>query len=375
MIINKAYKFRIYPTDEQQARLAVEFGCARFVWNHALNLRQAVHAELAENMNNVSMSKHLTFLKNTETYGWLKNASSSPITQKLIDLDAAYNNFFKGRASFPKFKKKAHKQSVRFQLDQRNIMNNYRAGELLKLPKLGEIDVKWTRIPKGIPKMATVSQESSGKYFISFSCAEEQVLLPMTGRTVGVDVGIKDVIVTSDGYHSGAPKFTYANARKLRREQRKLSKKAKGSNGWKKQRVKVAKVHEHIASCRKDFLHKETTKMVEQYDVICLEDLNVKGMLKNRKLSKAIADVGIFELNRQLEYKAAWYGKTVVKISRWFPSTKMCSGCGQLHVMKLSDRTMICDCGVSLDRDENAAINIKAEGISVLAGGVPNQLV
>ena len=375
MKVNKAYKFRIYPTAKQAAQLAVEFGCARFVWNHALGLRQVVYAELKENMNYVGLNKHLTFLKKTNRYGWLKDASSSPITQKLIDLDTAYTNFFKGRAKFPKFKKKSHKQSIRYQLDQRNIMSNYRAGELLKLPKLGSIDIKWSQVPAGVPKMATVSKDPSGKYFISFSCEIEQVLLPKTEKTVGIDVGIKDVIITSDGYHSGAPRFTYKNARKLKHEQKKLSKKTKGSAGYKKQRVKVAKVHERIANSRRDFLNKETTKLIQAYDVICLEDLNVKGMLKNRKLSKAVADVGIFELNRQLKYKADWYGKEIAVISRWFPSTKMCSACGQLHDMPLSKRTMNCDCGFTLDRDENAAINIKAAGIAVLAGGVLYQPV
>lgn len=375
MKVNKAYKFRLYPTPKQAEQLAVEFGCARFVWNHALGLRQVVYANLNENMNYVGLNKHLTFLKKTDTYSWLKDATADMLTQKLIDLDTAYNNFFKKRAKFPKFKKKNHKQSIRYKLDQRNIMNNYRAGEMLKLPKLGLMDIRWSQVPAGVPKMATVSKDPSGKYFISFSCEIEQVLLPKTGKSVGIDVGIKDVIITSDGYHSGAPKFTYKNARKLKRAQRKLSKKTKGSAGYKKQRVKVAKIHEHIANSRRDFLNKETTKLVQAYDVICLENLNVRGMLKNRKLSKAIADVGIFELNRELKYKADWYGKQISVISRWFPSTKMCSACGQLHDMPLSKRIMVCDCGLVLDRDENAAINIKTVGETGLAGGVPYQPV
>jgi putative transposase len=182
--------------------------------------------------------------------------------------------------------------------------------------------------------------------------------------------------VSSDVYYSGAPKFTYVNARKLKKEQRKLSRKTKGSNSYEKQRIKVAKVHAHIANCRKDFLHKETTKIIKSYDFIYIEDLNVKGMLRNRKLSKAVADVGIFELTRQLEYKANWYQKKVVKISRWYPSTQLCSNCNTRHKMSLGIRVMKCDyCGLNLDRDLNAAINIKAAGEVVLAGGVPNQLV
>ena len=211
----------------------------------------------------------------------------------------------------------------------------------------------------------TVSKSASGKYFVSFMCEVEQSLMPMTGKVVGIDVGIKDVVVTSDGFHSGAPKFTYKYQRKLKKAQRVLSRKTKGSNSWHKQRIVVATIHEQIANCRKDFLHKLTTKIVSENDVIYVEDLNVSGMMKNRKLSKAVADVGIFELNRQIEYKVQWYGKEVVKISRWFPSTKTCSNCGTVKQMKLSDRTYECGCGLVMDRDLNAAINIKMAGLAM----------
>jgi putative transposase len=213
--------------------------------------------------------------------------------------------------------------------------------------------------------MVTVSKSASGKYFVGFMCEVEQGLMPMTGKVVGIDVGIKDVVVTSDGFHSGAPKYTYYYQRRLKKAQRVLSRKKKGSNGWKKQRIVVARIHETITNSRKDFLHKLTTKLVSENDVICVEDLNVSGMLKNRKLSKAVADVGIFELNRQIEYKAQWYGKEVVKISRWFPSTKTCSSCGEIKPMKLSERVYECGCGLSLDRDLNAAINIKMAGLAM----------
>jgi putative transposase len=373
IIIQKAYKFRLYLTAQQEQQINIEFGNARFVWNHALHLRQTVYAVLNENMNYVPMNKHMTQLKKTENYGWLANSTACVLTQKLIDLDTAYNNFFKGRAQFPKFKKKSHKQSIRYQLDQRQIERTYAAGERLKLPKLGEINVRWSQIPAGTPKMATLSKTPSGTYFVSFACEIEVEAKPKTGKSVGIDVGIKDVIVTSDGFHSGAPKYTYFYQRRLKKAQRVLSRKTKGSNGWKKQRILVARIHEKIANSRKDFLHKLTTKIVNEYDQISLEDLNVSGMMKNRHLSKAIADVGIFELNRQLNYKAAWYGKQISVIDRWFPSTKTCSSCGQIHIMKLSDRMMHCDCGLSLGRDHNAAINIKAAG-NVVASGAIDQL-
>lgn len=362
----KAYKFRFYPTPEQVIQLSKEFGCARFVWNRALVEKEYAYQQWGVNLSaQYDVSKHVTQYKKTEKYAWLKDATGAVLTQKLIDLDKAFDNFFKVRTKFPKFKKKLHSQSIRYVLDQRQIVRTYMPGEFLKLPKLGEVNIRWSQIPQGIPKMATVSKTASGKYFVSFACEVEQGLMPMTGKVVGIDVGIKDVVVTSDGFHSGAHKYTYYYQRKLKKAQRVLSRKTKGSNSWKKQRIVVAKIHETIANSRKDFLHKLTTKLVSENDVICTEDLNVSGMMKNRCLSKAIADVGIFELNRQINYKSDWYGKQVVKISRWYPSTKTCSACGAIRPMKLSERVYECGCGLSLDRDENAAKNIKAAGLAV----------
>ena len=364
MKIMKAYKFRLYPEPEQVAQLAIEFGCARFVWNRGLIERDYAYKNWDVSLNSNDLSRHITQYKKTD-YPWLCDATAGVLNQKLIDQDKAFDNFFKGRAKFPKFKKKSHAQSIRYQLDQRHVLNNYRAGELIKLPKLGELKVKWSQAPGGIPKMVTVSKSASGKYFVGFMCEVEQGLMPLTGKVVGIDVGIKDVVVTSEDDRSGAPKYTYYYQRRLKKAQRVLSRKKKGSNGWKKQRIVVARIHETITNSRKDFLHKLTTKLVSENDVICVEDLNVSGMLKNRKLSKAVADVGIFELNRQIEYKAQWYGKEVVKISRWFPSTKTCSSCGEIKPMKLSERVYECGCGLSLDRDLNAAINIKMAGLAM----------
>lgn len=373
MIRQKAYKFRIYPTKHQAKQLAVEFGCARYVWNFFLAQRSFAYKELGERLSYVANGKYMTAMKKTQEWAWLADCSSTVLTQKLNDLESAFGNFFKGRASYPKFKKKLHAQSIRYQLDQRHILKNYSAGELLKLPNIGAIDVKWSQVPQGIPKMATVSKTASGKYFVSFACEVEINALPKTGRITGVDVGIKDVAVTSDGDFSGAPKNTYKYARQLRKAQRNLSRKTKGSNRWHKQRIAVAKIHEKIANSRRDFLNKLTTKLVREYDFVSIEDLNVKGMMKNRKLSKAIADVGLFEFKRQLEYKAQWYGKEITVIDRWFPSTKMCSCCGQIHNLTLADRIISCDCGLNLNRDLNAAINIKQAGLA--CRGATNQPV
>ena len=367
-MIQKSYKFRFTPTKEQEEQLAKEFGCARWIWNRSLVEKDYAYKQWGLCLSSHDISRHITQYKKTD-YPWLNEASATVLNQKLLDQDKAFDNFFKGRASFPKFKKKHHAQSIRYQMDQRCVLNNYRAGELLKLPKLGELKINWSQVPGGIPKMVTVSKTASGKYFVGFMCEVGQGLMPTTGNVVGIDVGIKDVVVTSDGFHSGAPKYTYYYRRRLRKAQRVLSRKKKGSNGWNKQRIVVARIHEKIANSRKDFLHKLTTKLVGENDVICVEDLNVSGMMKNRKLSKAVADVGIHELNRQVEYKSQWYGKQVIKISRWEPSTKKCSNCGQIRIMKLSQRVYECECGLVMDRDLNAAINIKKAG-EVLSGAI-----
>jgi putative transposase len=376
MIRLKAYKFRFAPTKEQEKQLAIEFGCARFVWNFFLNQRSFAYKELGESLNYVANSRYLTSMKKAQEWAWLADCSSTVLTQKLNDLETAFGNFFKGRADYPRFKKKLHAQSIRYQIDQRHVMKTYRAGEFLKLPNIGVLDINWSQIPQGIPKMATISKTASGKYFVSFACEVEIKELPRTGKVAGVDVGIKDVAVTSDGFFSGAPKNTYKYARQLRKAQRNLSRKTKSSNRWHKQRVAIAKIHEKIANCRKDFLHNLTTSLVRKYDHIGLEDLNVKGMMQNRKLSKAIADVGLFELKRQLEYKAQWYGKEITVIDRWFPSTKTCHVCGQLHNLTLADREISCDCGLkNFNRDLNAAINIKHQAAVIAVRGATHHLV
>lgn len=358
-----SYKLRVYLTEEQEKLFRVESGHSRFAWNYLLAMHNEAYERDKTPFNSVALSKHINQMKKTEEYGWLKDATGSVITQKINDLDKAFKNFFKKRSGYPKFKKKDNEQRIRYQLDQRIIERYYIAGELLKLTNIGIIDVKWHRIPTGVPKMVTLIKSASGEYYVSFACEEEIEELPKTGKVVGLDIGIKDVVVSSDGYFSGAPKFYYQYQRDLKTAQRALSRKTKGSKRYENQRIIVAKLHELIARCRKDFLHKLTKKIVTEYDCICIEDLNVSGMVKNRKLSKAVSDVGMYELRRQLTYKADWYGKEVRVIDRWFPSTKMCSSCGMLHNMKLSDRTMNCDCGFSMDRDLNAAINIRQAGM------------
>ena len=352
----KAYKFRFYPTAEQRHQLAVEFGNARFVWNRCLALRSQAWEERQERHNYVSLNRQVTEWKRTE-FPWLADSAACCLTQGLMDQDRAFKNFFEKRGRYPRFKSRYDRQAVRYQLDQRQIERTYRAGTFLKLPKLGLLKIRWSQIPAGAPKMATVSKTPDGRYFVSFACEVEIKPLPLTGQTIGVDLGIKDVAVSSDGWKSGNPRHLKGQLKHLKRQQRFLARKQKGSNRRRRQRQRVARIHAKIAAMRQDFLHKTTTAIVRRADVIALEDLNVKGMLKNHHLAGAIADVGMGEFRRQIEYKAAWAGRKVIVVDRWAPTSKTCGHCGShQRRMPLSVREWTCpDCQTRHDRDVNAA--------------------
>jgi putative transposase len=373
MVTQRAYKFRIYPTAEQQRQLAIEFGHNRFIWNHCLDLRTrdyesyqtAIAAGVADAVkptwNYVSLSRHVTELKRGE-FPWLAEATAGTLTQTLIDQDKAFDHFYRRvkngeKPGYPRFKSRWDRQSIRYPLDQRQIENNYQAGEWLKLPKLGAVNVRWSQVPAGVPKMATVSRTPDGRYFVSFSCAVEIQPLPKTGTALGVDLGIKDVAVTSDGEKTGNPRHLKRQQRHLKRQQRRLARMQKGSHRRHRQRLKVARIHARIAAGRADFLHKTTTALIRKADGIAIEDLHVKGMVKNHPLAGAIADVGMGEFRRQLEYKAAWYGREIEVINRWVPTSKTCSACGSYQEkMPLRVREWTCpDCGTPHDRDINAA--------------------
>jgi putative transposase len=326
-------------------------------------------------MNYVPLIKHVSHLKATTRYHWLKLSTAACLTQKLIDLDKAFTSFFKQGMKYPRFKKMNYAQSVRYQLDQRILPSTYRPGELLKIPKLGALKLKWSQLPKGLPKMATVSKTAAGDYYVSLSVEEILPQFEKTNRTVGVDVGIKDVLVTSHGDYTGAPKYSYQYAWALKKAQRQLKRMqrthGKISNRQRRQRIKIAKLHQRVANCRKDFLHKLSTWLVKTFDIICLEDLNINGMLRNRKLSRAIADIGLYELKRQIIYKAQWVGKYVQIIGRWYPSSKTCSACGMVKkFLPLRERIYRCEyCGHEQCRDLNAAKNIEKEGLRLFSLG------
>lgn len=372
--MQRSYQFRFYPTSEQLKQLAIAFGHARWTWNWALGqhiefyeiakLNQLVDPNIPiQNLNYIELSKQLTELKNTTEFSWLKFTDSSSITQKLRDLDTAYANFFAKRASFPKFKKKRNSQSIRVQLDQRFIDKTYVPGVKLKLPKLGKLKLKWHRIPQTAPKMVTISRKADGKFYVSFTCDEVVETKAKTGKSVGIDVGLMDILVTSDGEKSGRIRHFYLYQRKLKLAQRSLSRKTKDSTRYVKQREKVAKIHQKITNSRKDFLHKLTLKLVSENDIILTESLNVSGMIQNPKLSKSIQDASWGDIFRQIEYKSAWYGKETQAIDRFFPSSQLCHSCGKKHKLTLKDRVLNCECGLKIDRDWNAAINIKHEGL------------
>lgn len=369
----KAYRFRAYPDSAQIAQLEIDFNVARWAWNISLDARSFCYSALGRSVNSIDCSKAIAELKRDPDYAWVRDANSTVITQTLRDQEQAFQNFFAGRAKYPQFKSKRQPPSVRYQIDQRQIHRTFNAATgLLVLPKLGALKLRWSRPVIGVPKMVTVRRDAVGDYFVSFTTEQEQDDWPKTGRSAGVDVGIKDVMVTSDGVKSGAPKYTQRYQRQLKRAQQTLSRRVKGSARWRSAKRRVAKIQRKIANSRKDFLHKLTTWLVRTYDTIALEDLNVAGMLKNHSLAKAISDASFGELVRQVLYKAQWYGKQVLRCGRFEPSTKLCSGCGTINTgLTLADRVWSCDCGLSHDRDINAARNILkfAAGRAVTARG------
>ncbi len=356
MLIQRAYKYRFYPRAAQRRQLAVEFGHARFVWNRCLDLRGKAWTQRQERHTYVSLGRWVTAWKRGE-FPWLADSASCTVTQTLIDQDKAFKNFFEKRGKYPKFKSRYDRQAICYQLDQRQIERTHQAGTSLKLPKLGLLKVRWSQIPAGTPKMATVSKTPDGRYFVGFACEVEIKPLPLTGQTIGVDLGIKDVAVSSDGWKSGNPRHLKGQLKHLKRQQRFLSRKQRGSNRRNRQRLKVARIHARIAAMRQDFLHKTTTALVQRADVIALEDLNVKGMMKNHHLAGTIADVGMGEFRRQIEYKTAWTGRKVIVVDRFAPTSKTCSHCGSYQQkMPLSVREWTCpDCHSCHDRDVNAA--------------------
>lgn len=367
LFMELSYEYRIYPNAAQRKAIARTFGCCRFVYNRALSLRREARDAGGRVPTIFQIDKMLPCWKADPETSWLREADSIALQQSLRDLDRAYKNFFRapGKTGFPKFKSKRTRQSYRTNrvevVDPRHV----------KLPKLGVVRARVSRMPEGRILSATVKRVPSGKYFVSLCCTDVPRADPARAVTaVGVDVGVESLMTLSDGTKVANPRAAGRFERKLAREQRRLSRKRRGSNNRERQRVRVARVQERVANVRKDAMHKATTRLADENQVVCLEDLNVRGMLRNRRLSRAIADASLSEIARQLEYKCAMRGGAVVRVGRFYPSSKTCSRCGhELEELPLSTRRWRCpECGAMHDRDVNAAANILAEGMRILRG-------
>ena len=364
--IFKAYKFRIEPTKEQEVLLNKHFGSVRFVFNYFLNQRKEQYQSSKKSDNYYAQASKLTELKKLEETSWLKEINSQTLQATLKNLEASYLNFFRGTTKFPRFKNKKDKNS--FRVPQHISVENGK----IQVPKFKEgIKLIEHRKLEGEIKQCTFSKSSTGKFYVSVLVQTNHKQLEQTGKIVGIDLGIKDFAITSDGKKLKNNRYTKKYAKELKRAQQHLSRKQKGSRQYENQRLKVAKIHEKITNTRKDTLHKVSHYLVKSYDLISLEDLNVKGMVKNHKLAKHIQDASWGEFVRMLEYKALWNDKTIVKISRWFPSSKSCSECGWINqALTLRDRDWVCQgCGCEHDRDVNASKNILKEGLRNLSIG------
>lgn len=363
--ILRTYRFELYPNQEQKVLLNKHFGCVRYVYNHFLAERKRQYESQGKSDHYPAQARALTQLKKQKATNWLKEVNSQSLQYALQCLETAYQNFFRGRARFPRFKSKRHKNAFRAPQFVSLVEDR------LHIPKFKTgLKVKVHRSVEGQIRHCTISKTSSGKYFVSLLC--EQLYQPgkKTGATCGLDLGLKELVTTSGGIKFKHNRFTRKYAWALKRAQQHLSRKTKGSRSFERQRRKVARLHDKISNSRMDHLHKVSQKLVAQYDVICLEDLHVKGMVKNKKLAKSISDASWGTLVRLLEYKADWNDKTVVKIPRWYPSSKTCHECAWIKQdLDLSMRNWTCDNGHQLDRDINAAINIHREGLKIHSAG------
>src|SRR5438270_1081127 len=365
----RAYKYRFSPTDEQAHILARTFGCCRYVYNWALRQRTDAFFKHGERLYYAGTAERLTTLKKQEDHAWLNEVASVPLQQSLRHLDSAFLNFFEGRAQYPTFHKKHGIQAATY------VGTAFKwEGKRLTLARMdAPLAIHWSRpLPKDCkPSRVTITKDCANRYFISILIEEDIKHLPVINKQVGLDLGLKSMVIASDGHTYGNPKFFAKDEKKLAKAQRRHAKKKKGGKNRRKAQLKVARIHARIADRRKDYQHKLSTQIIRENQVVCVESLSVKNMVQNHSLAKAISDVGWSEFIRQLAYKAEWYGRTLVRIDKWYPSSKRCFACGHiLDSLTLDVRAWTCPaCGVHHDRDINAAKNILAVGLTVAACG------
>ncbi|MEU2661706.1 RNA-guided endonuclease InsQ/TnpB family protein [Micromonospora sp. DT46] len=373
--VKRAFRFRFYPSPGQACELARTFGCVRLVYNMALQARTEAWALRQERVNYNATSAMLTAWKKTDDLAFLNEVSSVPLQQTLRHLQVAFTNFFAKRARYPSFKsKKKSRRSAEYTTSG----FRYRDGQLT-LAKMAEpLNIVWSRpLPEGAkPSTVTVSQDAAGRWFVSLLCDDRIEQAPAPSPAVGIDAGLDSLLTLSTGEKVVNPKHERRDRAALAKAQRNLSKKEKGSANRAKARIKVARVHARITDRRRDHLHKLTTRLVRENQTIVVEDLTVRNMVTNHSLARAVSDAAWRQFRTLLEYKADWHGRNLVVVDRWFPSSKLCSVCGALaQRMPLNMRSWTCRCGQTHDRDVNAARNILAEGLSVIAcgGGVRPQ--
>lgn len=368
-VVKRGFKYRFYPTPEQAEQLNRTFGCVRYVYNRALAERSRAWAQEQRRVTHAETDKMLTAWKRDPETAWLTEPSKGPLQATLRDLQTAYVNFWQKRAKYPRFKSK-HKSRDSATFFRGSFI--WRDGWLTLGKQAEPLNIRWSRPLPGNaqPSSVVASRDPAGRWFVSILCEGSVHDAPPTANQVGLDAGITSLLALSTGEKIVNPKHEKRDRARLRRAQQALDRRVKGSANREKARRRVAKIYGRIADRRRDFLHKLSTRLINENQVICIEDLSVRTMVRNHSLARAIADASWYELRRQLEYKADWYGRTVVAIDQWYPSSKTCSACGVIvEKLSLNMRIWTCRCGATHDRDVNAAKNILAAGLAVAACG------